>query len=274
MKLNEDKFELISHSYHKPNSNLILLKELPFSSVYNEYSTGNNLIISPSLYVRDLGVLVDYELNWNCHITNLCKIGRKLSGWVLSVFYTRDAFTMLTLFNSIVRSKLEYCSQIWDPFLMKHISAIEQIQQNFTKRIQSVQNLDYWERMEKLKIMSLQRRREKLTIIYVWKIKNKHVPNDTNLEFLLNNRKSTSLALIKPMPRVTGKLLSMFENSFHIKSAKLWNKLPHKLRQIDNLLTFKNQLDKYLTLIPDKPPIRGYYHLNKNSILDFNQQPF
>ena len=89
-----------------------------------------------------------------------------------------------------------------------------------------------------------------------------------------NNRKSTSIAVVKPMPKVTGRILSMFENSFLIKSAKLWNKLPHKLTQIDNLQTFRKQLDKYLKLIPDQPPIRGYYHSTNNSILHFNTQPF
>ena len=133
---------------------------------------------------------------------------------------------------------------------------------------------NYWERLDKLKLMSLQRRREKLTIIFVWKIKYNLVPNDINLEFSTNNRRSGSVAIVKPMPRSTGKLLSMFENSFIVKSAKLWNKLPLKLTQVDSLTVFKSQLDRYLKLIPDRPPIRGYYHTNKNSILDFNIQPF
>ena len=273
MKLNENKFELITHKINKSNPVCDFFKELPFSTAYNEYFTGKNLF-SPSIYVRDLGVLVDCELNWNVHISNLCKVGRQLSGWVLSIFYTRDKLTMLTLFNSIVRSKLEYCSQIWDPFLIKHISAIEQIQRNFTKKIQGLKDLNYWERLDKLELMSLQRRREKLTIIFVWKIKYNLVPNDINLEFSTNNRRSGSVAIVKPMPRSAGKLLSMFENSFIVKSAKLWNKLPLKLKQVDSLTVFKSQLDKYLKLIPDRPPIRGYYHTNKNSILDFNIQPF
>ena len=52
----------------------------------------------------------------------------------------------------------------------------------------------------------------------------------------------TSLASIKPIPRVTGKLLPMFENSFLVKSFKLWNTILNKLRQIGNLSTLKKQL--------------------------------
>ena len=80
--------------------------------------------------------------------------------------------------------------------------------------------------------MSLQRRREKLIILLVWKIKNNLVPNDINLEFSKCQRNGRTKAVLKPLPRVKGKLLSSYEDSFIIKSAKLYNKLPSKLTNI------------------------------------------
>ena len=225
--------------------------------------------ICQSHCVRDLGVLVDGKLTWDNHIFKLCKIGKQLSWWILSVFYTRDSSVMLTVFNSIVRSKLEYCSQIWDPYLIRHIDALEQVQRVFTKRIKFLYDLNYWERIKKLKIMSLQRRREKLTILLMWKIKHNMVPNDINLEFLNSDRKSGNRAVVKPMPKITGKMLTMYEISFIIKAPKLLNNLRHKLTEIDDLTKFKGELNRYLKLVPDQPPIRGYYHNNKNSLLDY-----
>ena len=71
------------------------------------------------------------------------------------------------------------------------------------------------------------------------------------------------------MPKVHGKLLSLYENSFSVSSAKLWNKLPQKLADIDSFNVFQKKLTDYLKMYPDKPPVSGYYHLNSNSLLDY-----
>jgi hypothetical protein len=273
MQLNKDKFELISHNYSKNNKYKELFTELPFHSTYNNYFTGQSFI-SPSDCVRDLGIFIDDELSWERHISNLCRTGKRLVAWVLNVFYARDKLTMLTLFNSLIRSRLEYCSQIWDPSKVKLINDLEQLQRSFTRRIMHMSNFNYWERLTKLNIFSLQRRREKLTLIYVWKIKNDFVPNDINLQFSFNSRKSRFDAVVKPMPKVRGRLLSMYESSFQIKAAKLWNKIPNEITSLKNLTAFKERLNKYLTLYPDRPPISGYYHITKNSLLDYQTIKF
>ena len=132
MKLNEEKFELIIHTPpNKVHSNG-LFEELPFNNIYTTYSTGKDDIY-PSNVVRDLGILINSELNWGDHIHSLCKKGKQLSGWILNVFHSRDKSVMLTLFNSLVRSRMEYCSQIWDPHKVGEINALEQIQRNFTQ---------------------------------------------------------------------------------------------------------------------------------------------
>ena len=133
-----------------------------------------------------------------------------------------------------------------------------------------MKQFDYWTRLKNLKIMSLQRRREKQILILVWKIKNNQIPNDINLEFLQNNYNSKTKAILKPMPRRAGRFQTTFEGSFVIKEAKLWNKLPAPLTTIKNLNSFKANLEKFLKLFPDEPPVHGYYHKNNNSLLDYN----
>ena len=77
---------------------------------------------------------------------------------------------MLTLWKSLVRPRLEYCCQLWSPSKVTEISALEAPQRTFTSKIQGFQHLNYWERIKKLQLFSLQRRRERYAIIYVWKI--------------------------------------------------------------------------------------------------------
>ena len=45
---------------------------------------------------------------------------------------------------------------------------------------------------------------------------------------------------------------------FVMKAGKLWNKLPATLTEIPELNLFRSKLDKYLSLIPDHPPVKGY----------------
>ena len=269
MRLNKNKFELICHSLISENGNLTLLKTLPFYNQYNQYKIDNHTFITSTTFVKDLGIFISSDMTWDCHISQLCKTANRISAWILNIFHTRDKLTMITLFNSLVRSRLEYCCQIWDPSKIKLIDLIEQVQRNFTRKIVDMdKNDDYWIRLKKLGIDSLQRRREKLIIILLWKIKNSLVPNHINIEFKTNFR-SQIKAVIPPMPRARGKLLSAYEDSFLVKSAKLFNKVPSQITECASFSLFESKLNKYLSFYPDKPPVHGYYHQNTNSITDY-----
>ena len=103
------------------------------------------------------------------HIANLNKRTTQLTGWILRTFSSRDKLTMLTLFRALVMSRLDYGSQWWSPYLTKHVNMIEKTQRSFTRYISGMQVLSYPERLSVLKLYSLQRRRERYIIIYVWK---------------------------------------------------------------------------------------------------------
>ena len=70
------------------------------------------------------------------------------------------------------------------------------------------------------------------------------------------------------MPKVRGKLLTRYEESFLIKACKLWNVLPPDLTHINVLSSFKLRLVKFLENVPDKPPLPGYPSVNNNSLLE------
>ena len=67
-------------------------------------------------------------------------------------------------------SRLGYGSQLWSPFLIKHITQLEKIQRSFTKHIAGMNDMPYHERLKILRLYSLQRRRERYCIINIWKI--------------------------------------------------------------------------------------------------------
>ena len=74
--------------------------------------------------------------------------------------------------------RLEYGCQLWSPTSVNQINAIENIQRKFTKHITGMHSLPYENRLKHLKLYSLQRRRDSLSIyIYIWKIIEGIVPN-------------------------------------------------------------------------------------------------
>ena len=55
------------------------------------------------------------------------------------------------------------------PIKKKDIEEIEAVQRTFSSKIAGMKHLNYWKRLKELNLYSLQRRRERYTIIYVWK---------------------------------------------------------------------------------------------------------
>ena len=131
-----------------------------------------------------------------------------------------------------------------------------------------MRDLNYWERLKALGIMSLQRRRELIIISHLWKIKHGFYPNSINISFKVHPRTGAARAILSPLPKVKGKVLTAYEESFAIRGAKLWNTLPSNITQLSNFLTFKTALLEYLKTIPDQPPLPGYSHRTNNSLIE------
>ena len=127
--------------------------------------------------ILDLGINVSSDCSFDFHISNLVKRTKYLTGWMLRTFSSCDKLTMLTLFKALVMSRLDYGCQLWSPYLIKHINMVEKVQRSFTRFISGMAGLLYTERLTVLKLYSLQRRRERYIIIYVWKILEGLVPN-------------------------------------------------------------------------------------------------
>ena len=174
----------------------------------------------------------------------------------------------------MARSRLEYCSALWNPHRVQDIQTLEAIQRSFgfTKRISGCQNMNYWDRLKFLKLPSLQRRRERYTIINAWKILNGKIPNDIGMKFYSSDRLGMR-AKVPPIPRNCPlSVKSLFENSFSVRASKSWNLLPKSVNSIKELTSFKAALGIFLEKIPDKPPTPGYTAECKDSILDWNHQ--
>ena len=165
-----------------------------------------------------------------------------------------------------MRSRLEYCSPLWHPSKIEDIKHLEAVQRTLTSKITEVKHLSYWDRLKKLDLMSLQRRRERYCIIQIYKIFKHLTPNDLQLEFYDSRRHGTCCKIPPLSKSCTPKIQRLYDNSFRIAGAKLWNHIPATIRRKPTLGSFKSALTKHLLLLQDYPPVSGIS--SANSILD------
>ena len=122
-------------------------------------------------HIKDLGVYISSDLTWNRHIKEVVSGARAMSGWALRSFSTREEDHMITIWNSLVRPCLDYCSPLWSPMPsdLQEIDLLEETQRSFTRQIKGLEGLDYAERLKKLKkpMYSIQRRNERFKTIYI-----------------------------------------------------------------------------------------------------------
>ena len=231
-----------------------------------KYTAHDGKPIEPKTNLRDLGVNMNDTADFGDHITEISSKARRQMGWVLRSFKTRDAHPMLTLFRSLVVPLLEYCCQLWNPHKVGEIQVLEAVQRTFTSKIAEVKHLNYWQRLEALKLFSLQRRRERYIIIYVWKIIRGLVPNFSDHQnggiLVTETSRRGKLCRIVPLNnRSLVRVQSLREHSFAVMGPRLFNCLPAELREggETSLRSFKTKLDRFLLTVKDQPPLPHYY---------------
>ena len=149
MLLNDVKFELLRHG------------SLDYLKNETSYKTPTGKDITTKNSVKDLGVMMSDNCMFTEQINNVIEKAKNLASWIFRAFSTRNFKAMLTLYKALVIPILEYCSVLWCPTTPGLIQRLEEIQWSFLRKIAGSNADNYWMCLEKLKIYSLERRRER-----------------------------------------------------------------------------------------------------------------
>ena len=114
---------------------------------------------------------------------------------------------------------VDYASQLYQPLQSGNLTRIENLFKTFTKKIPEIRELNYWERLIKLKMNSQQRRFERYRMIYVWKIIEGHVPNPRIVTFK-QNRKGCLVKIPPLCRRASARVKALREASLNIHGAR------------------------------------------------------
>ena len=89
---------------------------------------------------KDLGVTIRKYLKVSSQCVKIFKAANQIMGMKRTfTFKTKD--NLLQLYNCLVRPHLEYCMQVWNPYLKKDIDLLEGVQCRATKMILGYKHL-------------------------------------------------------------------------------------------------------------------------------------
>ena len=91
------------------------------------YKAKSGECITEIYHAKDLGVTLSSNCNFKEHVNNVLSTANQLCGWVLRTFSTRKPLPMTTLLKTLIRSRLDYCCQLWSPSNKGDVQALEQL---------------------------------------------------------------------------------------------------------------------------------------------------
>ena len=182
-------------------------------------------------------------------------------GWGMRTFRSRGSHLMMVILKSLVQPHLDYCSKLWSPCLQGHINKLEDVQKSLVLKMwgRNLTGLDYWDKLQQLRLYSQERRREKYQIIFIWKI-SQGLVSGYQIPFTKNIRTGRwSVPAQVARQGVPATVRVAKEGSLRVRGCQLFNLLPAVLRNSDHgdTLMFKNNLDHYLGSVPDQPTHQG-----------------
>ena len=191
--------------------------------------------------VKDLGVTIDNNLKYNCHINNIVAQARRRAGLLFKCFQTRNADVLARAFVVYIRPLLEYASNIWSPTQIGLIEQIESVQRRYTKRIDGLHSMSYSERLVTLNLESLEMRRLRADLITVYKLMFGLL--DSNETFFVV--RGTNKTRGHPFKIILEHCdINIRKHFLTQRIANVWNSLPAFIINFDSFNSFKSSLDK------------------------------
>lgn len=193
---------------------------------------------------KDLGVWISKDLKWTKQCNTAANKAMSVLGMIKRSFSHISIESFKILYNTYVRPHLEYCVQIWNPYLKKDIECIEKIQRRSTKLVHGFDKMPYEQRLKALGLYSLQRRRLRGDLIETYKIltcKEKIKSDQLFQKATTTELRGHSLKLYKKSSR-----LELRKHSFSQRIVDHWNKLPDDVVSAATISTFKRRLDTWM----------------------------
>ena len=209
--------------------------------------TINENAIEQVTSAKSLGVYVDQNINWECHIENISKKIACAIGAIKRIRHLTPFNILIKVYNSLIQPQFDYCNVVWGSCNKGLAEKLQRLQNRAARTLMSASydsNLDdlfrtlgwrrlYYQRLEQKSIL-MYKTLHGMTPDY---LRSRFVYRDDVSAYRLRN---TENKLVLPQPRT-----DYLKKSFSYSGAQLWNNLPVDLRQASSLADFKSKLSRH-----------------------------
>jgi hypothetical protein len=189
--------------------------------------------------VKLLGIEIDYQLNFDTHISTICRKASQQLNIIKRLGPYLNRLMKLTIFNTFILSNFNFCPLAWHFCTEKNFKKIEKVQEGALRFVYEDHNSSYDNLLKKAKVPSLQIRRMRTMALETFKIMNKLSPSCLhNLVHLRNSkyyfRYNNILNISQDRTSRNGK------KTFKFVAATLWNSRPDHFRTENSFSQFKS----------------------------------
>ena len=207
-----------------------------------------NSYISFSPSIRNLGLVIDQELNWKSHTTNQCL---KALNILRQLYKIRDCLTQqikLYLTNVLILPLFDYCDAVYGPNLSgRRCMAIQKVHNSCIRFVFNVRKGQHiLPVLNSNNILTMSRRRYLHYCCLIYKVLKSKTPPYLYQKFItrfhIHSYKTRNNKNLD-MPRHK---LKIVEGSFSVSAVRAWNALPTPLRDINTFCSFKSAVKLFL----------------------------
>lgn len=213
----------------------------------------NGVAINYTKTARNLGLILDSNFSWTPHVNEISKRTYSAFHSLRRLQHFLPLKTKISLAQSLLLSLIDYADVCYLDATEELLNKLERLQNLCIRFIYGLRKFDHVSYFRKeLKWLPIRLRRDSHILINLFKILN-----CSSSPVYLKERFTPLYSSDKPTRSHCHSLLSIplhftasYTNSFSVHAVRLWNSLPHTIRDSPTLGIFKKRLkEHYLSTV-------------------------
>ena len=203
MQANPDKFQVLAVGKKTFDKNMKICIQ--------------NSTLSCEETVKLLGIEIDYQLNFDIHISSICRKASQQLNILKRLGRYLDRLSKLTIFHTFILSNFNFCPLVWHFCNDKNSKKLEKVQERALRFVYDDYTSSYINLLEKALVPSLQIRRIRTMALETYKIVNKLAPVCLHdLVNVKNSKYAFRYSNILDVPQVR---ISVWQKIIHVCSC-------------------------------------------------------
>lgn len=219
--------------------------------------TMNGVKLNETHEEKDLGVWIDSSFKPGTQCEVAAKNANQVLGLIMKSFHYRTKSTLVPLYKTLVRPKLEFSAAAWNPWMEKDIECLEKVQKRLIRSLSNVRGSTYEEKLKDAGLTSLEDRRRRGDLIEAFKTLNgfNNVEKSAWFEIADSDQShhatrsqssegtnGNSTCILRQRART-----ELRNQSYRFRTARAWSCLPVNVRNAISVNAFKNAYDAWQT---------------------------